>query len=130
MWGEESSYESESFGVNEVDEEGEIISSPHSPPLPPPPESPPCLVIFLVRRKVFPLVHAGEMPLGGCQCGIQLIVGAWSHAGMLGPVGNTCLPRRRVDDLTTWFLAGCLASADCRGSCIRDRVAVLIGRWG
>jgi hypothetical protein len=65
MWGEESSYESESFGVNEVDEEGEIISSPHSPP--PPPRESPCLVIFLVNRKVFPLVHARRNAPGRMQ---------------------------------------------------------------
>jgi hypothetical protein len=32
MWGEESSSKSESLGDNEEEEEGEIISSPRSPP--------------------------------------------------------------------------------------------------
>jgi hypothetical protein len=49
---------------------------------------------------------------------------------MFHPVGNECLPRWPVDDLTIWFLAGSLASVDYRGSCILARVAASSNGWG
>jgi hypothetical protein len=72
----------------------------------------------------------GEAPPGGYQWGLRPIVVAWSHAGMLYLVGNACLPHHHVDDLAILFLAGSLASTDCQGTCIYDRMAILVGWWG
>jgi hypothetical protein len=95
MQGEESSFESESLGDNEEDEEGEIISSPRSPPhgsLPPPGDlfGQQIGVLASARRAKHPRAGAGGVSGPSSWLGLTLVCSVlWGTCAYLAGVWMT-----------------------------------------